>query len=100
MTVCFVDVKVLASPYAQWIISKTIENPFHKRMGKEGILTYSRGSFGFYHQNFSTFGFLDSHARTIRLNPGINPEENAPIEAFFRSIANQKPHERLLSLLE
>lgn len=100
MTACFVDVKVIASPYPQWIISKTIEKPFHKRMAKEGILTYSRGSFGFYHQNFSTFGFLDSRARTIRLNPGINPEENAPIQAFFRSLANQRPHERFLSLFE
>ena len=86
MLPCFIDLKVIVPPEKQSSIGNKILRMFYKKMSNQNIITYSRGSFGFYHQNFALFGELDQNVRTIRINPGINPKENDAIVEFFKSL--------------
>lgn len=90
MTPCFVDLKVLGNPQEQEKVSSELFLKFFEEMGKRKIMVYSRASFGFYHQNFAVFGPLDDKARTVRLNPGINPEENEALVGYFKSLAQTR----------
>lgn len=83
---CFIDLKYLA-PANQQHKSYAYQKKFYEMANLKGINCYSRGSFGFYHHNFSVFGPLDDKARTIRLNPGINPDENEAIIEFFKTLS-------------
>lgn len=93
MDVSFIDLKILCTKsvelfrkFIQWFKSKKITTLFSETMAKNNILYYGRGSFGFYHHNFADFGYM-GEARTIRLNLGINPEENDTIIEFFKRLA-------------
>ncbi len=87
MDPCFIDMKALGSAHEQWERSEDVRKIFYQMMIKEGMECYFRGSFGFYHCNFAIFGPLDPNARTIRLNPGINPDENEKIIEFFNTVS-------------
>jgi hypothetical protein len=88
MDACFIDLKAIAPPHAQRSALDKMRSLFYKMMATRKIIAYSRGSFGFYHQNFGGFGPLDDHVRTIRINPGINPEENEALIEFLNEVAH------------
>lgn len=87
MITCFIDIKALGSGDKQATTSGIIYHKFYEIMSQRNILSYTRGSFGFYHQNFAVFGHMNEQARTVRLNPGINPEENNSLVDFFNSLS-------------
>ena len=84
----FIDLKVLKPPKEQEKVSCDIKKIFQKMLIERNMEAYSRGSFGFYLCNFAVFGFLDNKARTIRVNPGINPEDNNKIVDFFKGLSS------------
>jgi hypothetical protein len=83
----FLDLKVLAPMDSQERESLALKQKFYKMMQEEHMEACTRGSFGFFHCNFAIFGPLDDHARTVRINPGINPEEVDKILKFLNDIA-------------
>jgi hypothetical protein len=89
MAACFIDLKVVAPAKAQEKLSDEIYLRFFRKMAAKKIMAYSRASFGFYHQNFAVFGHLDDKVRTVRLNPGINPEENEALVEFFEELSQE-----------
>lgn len=86
MLPAFIDLKVKAKPTFQQLMASKIQHLFIKLMIKRKMPAYQRGSFGFFHCNFAVFGHCDDHVRTIRINPGVNPEDNATILEFLDSL--------------
>jgi|GEM_PF-3250142 len=86
----FVDLKVMAPKSEQESESNKIKKSFKQMLIKEKMEACTRGSFGFFHCNFAVFGELDDHARTIRINPGINPDEVDKIVAFFKDLSTNE----------
>ena len=90
MDACFIDMKVLGNFLYQKLKSNRIQDLYHRIMAKHGIKTFGRGSFGFFLQNFAVFGPMDKDARAIRINPGINPEDNEAVVEFMQAISDME----------
>ncbi|PJD94374.1 MAG: hypothetical protein CK425_11610 [Parachlamydia sp.] len=60
---------------------------FYKKSLENKVKVHSRSSFGFYHANCVIF-LLDPEkgSSTIRINPGINPSENAFIIDYLKDL--------------
>lgn len=83
----FIDLKVVAKSNSQESKCKVLKKRFFKMLENEDMEACTRGSFGFFHCNFSVFGHLDDNVRTVRINPGINPNENEKILKFLKETA-------------
>jgi hypothetical protein len=86
MLPAFIDLKVAALPQHQEKQAMRIQNIFLSKIMKRKVPVYQRGSFGFFHCNFAVFGHLDKKVRTIRINPGVNPDDLFAFMDFFVSI--------------
>lgn len=86
MDASFIDLKAMGHGGIQKEKCQALEKHYAKFMRKNKLKHYSRGSFGFFHQNFSIFNYLDVKGRTIRINPGINPEENDKLIGFLSTL--------------
>ncbi len=82
----FIDIKVLGKKlgYARSKIEELLLEEFLNK----GSMIYSRNSFGFYHPNYNIIGaaFDDGQPRNFRINPGLDPHENATIIAFLNKV--------------
>lgn len=87
MSLSFIDIKVVAPSDKQDKKCQPIKKKFYEVMNKHKVNVYGRGSFGFYYTNFAIFGPLDDKVREIRINPGINPDENEALIEFFKAIS-------------
>lgn len=71
----FIDIKVPEGSDADKVITA-----FYQMAIERGVKIHARGSFGFYHAN------LNYLPGSLRINPGINPEENQFIIEFLQEI--------------
>ncbi|CCB87099.1 putative uncharacterized protein [Parachlamydia acanthamoebae UV-7] len=84
MDACFIDVKVSGLNHKARSIK--VLGRFYKKMISKGIKLQTRATFGLYHPNALIISVNEvEDSTTIRLHPGINPEENAAFIEYFRS---------------
>ena len=80
----FIDIKLLmkkSGPFAS-----KMKKRLAQRFADAGIKMHQRSSFGFYHANWNQIeAFHDDHGLNIRINPGLNPEENQIILDFIKN---------------
>ena len=84
----FIDIKV-TGPHHRWR-SNLILGKFYDKMLSKRIKVQTRATFGLYHLNaspISTGAVKDS--TSIRLNPGLNPQENQAFIEFFQELAKE-----------
>lgn len=87
MECSFIDIKLIGKGHA--IKSRAIMGLFYKKCLKKGIKVHSRASFGFYHPNCIIIAVnAEEGSSTIRINPGLNPEENQIIIGFIKELVN------------
>lgn len=79
---CFIDMKLANRS----VVDKVVDSFFNKCMEK-GIKHHMKGSFGFYHANILSILTQGLREATTRINPGLNPAENAVLIEFFEEIA-------------
>ncbi|MBS4168907.1 hypothetical protein [Parachlamydia sp. AcF125] len=86
MDACFIDIKVLGLGHK----ARSIEllGRFYEKMISKGIKLQTRATFGLYHPNALIISVNEvEDSSTIRLHPGLNPEENAVFIEYFESLA-------------
>lgn len=85
MEPAFIDIKILND-----IPEKTmdmLQELLYKKFAEKGVKIHSKGSFGFYHANFNVLPSKeDMRPRNIRINPGLDAEENQIIIDFIKDI--------------
>jgi len=85
MEPAFIDIKILNDHPEKTM--EFLHKKLYERFAKAGVKMHSRGSFGFYHPNFNVIPAKeDLKPRNIRINPGLNPEDNKIIVAFLKDI--------------
>jgi hypothetical protein len=85
MLPAFIDIKILNDTPEK--TSQKIQQLLYRKFGEQGLKIHSRGSFGFYHPNFNIIASIDDkRPRNVRINPGLNPKENALILEFIKEI--------------
>jgi hypothetical protein len=82
MDPCFIDIKVKGRFHRLKAI--IIAGNFFKYCLEKGIKTDFKSSFGFFHPNTILISIKDSSS--IRINPGLNPEANAVIIEYLKSL--------------
>lgn len=81
----FIDIKVTHSEVSNCIkITNLMQERLTKRFADAGAKMHQRASFGFYHANWNVILADDGIARNIRINPGLNAEENKIILDFIK----------------
>jgi len=85
MDPCFIDIKVSGKFHKQR--SAILLGLFYKKCLEKGVKTHTRASFGFYHANciIITINAIKGSS-TIRINPGLNPEENPVIIDYLKEL--------------
>ena len=64
-----------------------LEQELFARFAERGLKIHSRGSFGCYHPNSNIIPSAeDKRPRNIRINPGLNEEENQILIDFLKDI--------------
>ena len=92
----FIDLKVKGSNF--YSKSQAMVRRFYQVCSLHGVKAYRRGSFGFNHHNISWIP-RDKESVSIRINAGLNPEENAAIVDFLNEIAaSEQPKYRKINL--
>ncbi|BBI18074.1 hypothetical protein [Neochlamydia sp. S13] len=87
MECSFIDIKLIGKGHA--LKSRAIMGLFYKKCLAKGIKVHSRASFGFYHPNCIIISVnAEEGSSTIRINPGLNPEENQVIAGFIKELVN------------
>ena len=85
MLPAFIDIKIPNDTPEK--TSRKIQQLLYRKFGEQGLKIHSRGSFGFYHPNFNIIASKeDMRPRNVRINPGLNPKENALILEFIKEI--------------
>lgn len=85
MEASFIDIKIRGNNPTK--IKDILEKELYKRFAERGSKIHSRGSFGFYHPNINVIADpTDNKPRNLRINPGLNPEDNEIIIEFLRDI--------------
>lgn len=81
----FVDIKVLDRKCGT--IVDNMKQALAARFAAEGVKMHQRSSFGFYHANWNVIPAFhdDNGVRNVRINPGLNPEENRIILDFIKN---------------
>ena len=83
----FIDIKVSGTDHVEK--TKELIWLFYKKCSDNKIKVFKKPSFGFYHPNV-TYIPNSSTSTSIRINPGLNPEENAVIIEYLNEIAQMK----------
>jgi hypothetical protein len=80
----FIDIKILHPNCAN--ISEKMKERLAERFAKAKAKVHARSSFGFAHANLNIIadGYGDGGPRNVRINPGLNPEENQIILDFIQ----------------
>lgn len=87
MNPAFIDIKILSQN--PWDILMMLENEIYKRFVEKGLKIHTKSSFGFYHLNWGAIASSEDRLpRIIRINPGLNQEENQILVDFLRDIPN------------
>jgi hypothetical protein len=86
MKACFLDIKVCGSGHRlRSILSLGL---FYKKMMEKKIKIQTRATFGLYHANALIISVNEvPDSSSLRLHPGINPEENSAFIDYFQSLA-------------
>lgn len=85
MSPSFIHIKIYGDKPLQLI--NFLEGELFKRFVKAGSKIHSRGSFGFYHPNWNVLlNKEDNLARHIRINPGLDPNDNQIIIDFLKDL--------------
>ena len=79
----FIDIKVTGPGF--YNRSKKLTARFYEVCAKHGVKAYRRSSFGFPHHNI-TWIPRGNDSVSIRINPGINPEEKDAILDYLKEI--------------
>lgn len=83
----FVDIKV--NGIFHKIRAYRLVGLFFRKLIKKNIKTYFRASFGFAHPNICVIaGNAMKGSTTVRINPGLNPEENKRLVSFLKEVAS------------
>ncbi len=84
MEASFIDIKVL-HPKCGAVVGK-MKQRLAQRFADAGVKMHERSSFGFYHANWNVIPAYhdDEGLRNVRINPGLNPEENQIILDFIK----------------
>lgn len=80
----YIDLKIRGYNHAE--MGRSIQKQFYKYMLKQGIKVNRKASFGFYHANLMKAS--ENNCSSIRINPGIDPKENAIIVKFLNKPVN------------
>lgn len=81
----FIDIKIKGKNAS--LVREKLEQAFHGKFAQRAKKSHSRGSFGFMDPNLNIIpDHIDNAPRHIRINPGINPEDNALIVEFIKEI--------------
>lgn len=92
MKAAFIDIKVLGPRHK--LRSGVILGKFYEKMLSKGIKIQTRATFGLYHSNALIITVNEIKGCTsIRLHPGLNPEENAAFIEFLQELADEVPDE-------
>jgi hypothetical protein len=86
MDACFIDLKVFG--WFNHFKSNINFAKFYYMMRAQGITSYSRASFGFFHTNYIIISDDRPDSKTVRINPGINSEHNAAIVAYLAHVVD------------
>ncbi|PJD94373.1 MAG: hypothetical protein CK425_11605 [Parachlamydia sp.] len=87
MDPCFVDLKVLGKFHK--LRSYLLVGHFYKKCIDFGVKIHSKASFGFTHPNILIISLnSQSTSSSIRINPSLNPEENAVIIEYLKDLTN------------
>lgn len=87
MEPCFLDIKVVGRFHR--LKSLAIMAYFYAKCLKKGIKAHSRASFGFFHPNCIIISInAERGSSSIRINPGLNPEENKTLIKFLKGLVH------------
>ena len=84
---CFIDLKVFGDHPSEKALR--IIGYLYQKCEERGIKVHSKQSWGFFHVNVDRIT-TGATFETIRINPGLNPEENAVLIEFFQDLAAGK----------
>lgn len=76
----FIDIKILGKDPEE--TTKEIKKLFYKKFADRKSKAHNKGSFGFYHPNLNIIGDFN-----VRINPGLNPEDNKIILELLDDLA-------------
>lgn len=80
---CFIDIKI----HSERSLFQSIRKIFLNTFQSAGCKVYSKPGFGFLSPNFLSFSTDEGAPKIIRINPGIDPQENAIFAQFFINIS-------------
>lgn len=81
----FIDIKVIGKHHK--LNGYNLVGLFYKTLMQEGIKVHSKASFGFYHANINLIMVnAEEGSSTLRINPGLNPEENNAIIKYISKL--------------
>ena len=81
---CFIDLKIVG--FGHQLKTRLMIAHFYKKCDEHGIKAFRRPGFGFYHANI-TFVAGENDSTSIRINPGLDPKENAVILEYLNEIS-------------
>ncbi len=84
---CLIDIKCFGKKTGT--TQSKIESLLFETLVPKGIRVHRRAGYGYFNANINSYSFgLDTkYLSTIRINPGINEEENGAIIEFLKKIA-------------
>jgi len=80
----FIDIKVIGSMHYARALLFLVR--FYQMMYKAKIKAHTRASFGFYHPNFTIVRAEVPGCSTIRINAGLNENDNVTLLKFLKSL--------------
>ncbi len=86
---CFIDIKCYGNE--SFSLAHQLQQRLYDRFIQQGTMLYSRAGYGYYHANLVKFmnGYDEEvNYKTLRITPGINPQENKILLAFFQDAIN------------
>jgi hypothetical protein len=86
MEPCFIDIKVRSDSV---LSEEEVEKIFFEKFKEKAKKFHYKGSFGFYHVNLNKIDDPKELGVNIRINPGLDPEENKIIIEALESISNR-----------
>ncbi|WP_068467984.1 gamma-glutamyl-gamma-aminobutyrate hydrolase family protein [Candidatus Protochlamydia phocaeensis] len=82
---CFIDLKIVG--FGHQVRAFSMINYFYIKCDEYGIKAFRRPSFGFYHPNITLIAGEDG-STSLRINPGLDPKENAAILDYLNDVAH------------
>ena len=85
---CFIDIKIMGDHGAR--DADELSNVLFEKFADNDAKIHTRGGYGFYHPNVTSFPFLTDQnimGRTLRINPGLSLRETDLIIEFLNDTA-------------